>query len=343
MSGNATEAKKHHYIPRFILRNYFNDSNQLFYWDVENKYLSVRNPKSIFMNPNMYRDELNSPEDPTIIEKKLASFETEISTLIQQKILSKEEIVLTRSELERLRIFMQLLSFRSDLRMNQYKQKAFTISTEALLSNFQPDSNYEDLWKKELFVLADIRSYAELKNNQNIDPVVKQEFFNLLEGYYMTIVDARGGEFILSDVLPTLEVFPVSPTINIHLHEFYPISPTRMIVLNHIIFEKKYVPKREIIKEMIKCSRIKGDLLRQPQPHHIVGFGYYVPEDTFTYHPVKIYSQDLEYVNALILNEARNGVMFRDPHKILPSVSYFNKRGDTKTNHCAFEDKLSKM
>lgn len=334
------EAKRHHYIPQFILRNYSNSNGQISYWDIHNNRLELRNTKSVFMNFNMYRDEKNHPGNPTIIETRLANFEREIAELIRNKFIDKDEITITRAELEKLRIFMQLLSFRSDLRSNQYKQKNFTANTEQILRSFQNNDDYEDLWKKQLFELADCRSIKDIEENTALDPIIKQEFKNTLQGYYMTIVDARGGEFILSDVFPTLEVFPIRPDVNIYLHEFYPISPTRMILLNHIMFRKGANTSDPLIKPMYQISRIKDNMIKQPHPKYVVGPSYYMPEDLFTYHPVKIYDRDLSYINDLILNEVRNGVMFLNKHKILPSVVRYNERDDTKLNYSEFEKAL---
>lgn len=336
----SNEAIRHHYIPQFILRNFSNSDGQILYWDIKKNRLEKRNTKSVYMNFNMYRDEKNHPDNPTIIEFKLAEFEREISKLIQDKLLKTEEIIITRAELEKLRIFMQLLSFRSDLRMNQYKGKNFTKDTESILWLYQNDGNYEDLWKKQLFELADCRSFDDIKNSKSLDPIVKQEFQNLIEGYYMTIVDARGGEFILSDVFPTLEVYPVMPDVNIYLHEIYPISPTRMILLNHVMFVKGANTSDSFIKPMFQRSRIKDNMIKQPHPKYAIGSSYHVPEDLFTYHPVKIYDRDLSYINALVLNEVRNGIMFFNKKRILSSVVRFNERDDTKLNYLEFEKAL---
>lgn len=331
------EAKRHHYIPQLILNNFCNDNNQVMYWDIHNNRLSGRNPKSVFMNFNMYRDEINNVDDPTIIEKKFAKFESEIAELLRDKFIDKTEVIITRAELEKLRIFMELLSFRSDSRMNQYKQKNFIGDTEDILRDYQPDGNYEDLWKKELMVLADCRSYEQIENSKAIDTIIKTDFMNLLHGFYMTIVDARGGEFILSDIYPTLEVFHLFPTVNIHLHAFFPISPTRMLMLNHIMFKKEADKEKPMIKQMIKESRIRGDLLKQPMPKYKIAYGVWSPEDVYRYKPVKIYENDLTYINALILNEVRNGIMFRNGDKIFESVKRFNEREDTKIKHFEFE------
>ncbi len=55
----------------------------------------------------------------------------------------------------------------------------------------------------------------------------------------MTFVEARGGEFLISDVYPTLEIFPLQPNINIHMHCMYPLSATRLLLLNHIMFKQE--------------------------------------------------------------------------------------------------------
>ena len=228
------EPRKHHYIPRFILKNFNDDKGQVNYWDIKKNKLEKRNIKSVFMNIDMYRDETINEQDPTQIESKFSIFECEIAKLISEKILNKSEITLKKSELEQLRIFITLLAFRSNSRMNQYINNSFNESTRDTLLKYQPDGNFEKLWRRELDILATCRSYEEIEQSDLIDPIIKLDFFNDLKGFYMTFVDARGGEFLLSDIYPTLEVFPITD-INIHLHCILPLSPTRMLLLNHIM------------------------------------------------------------------------------------------------------------
>lgn len=336
----SNEPQRHHYIPQFILKNFSNEQNQLLYWDVRKKTLSSRNPKSVFMNFHMYRDEKNHPDDPTIIEKMFSAFEGEIANLLRDKFIEQDEIVITRAELEKLRIFMGLLSFRSDLRMNQYKQKNFDSRTEEILSLYEPNQNFEDLWKRELFVLTKCRSIKDVEDNNEIDEIIKTDFLNLVQGFYLTIVDARGGEFILSDIYPTLEVFNLMPNVNIHLHELYPISSTRMILLNHIMFKKGANHNNPIINSMVKRSKIGENMIKEPKSKRVNSFNVFSPEDIFIYKPVKIYENDLIYINELILNEARNGIMFKNKERIFKSVKCFNERGDTKQKHNELEKAL---
>ena len=303
------EAKRHHYIPQFILRNFTDENGQLTYWDINQNKLEKRNPRSVFMNWHMYRDEENHEENPTQIESLLSVFEKEIAELINEKLLSTNEIILSRTELESLRIFLSLLSFRSDLRMNQYKDKRFDPATLAILKQYEKDENFENLWKMEIEELSKCRTYKQIEESKIIDPIIKTDFFNDLKGMYMTFVEARGGEFLISDVYPTLEIFPLQPNINIHMHCMYPLSATRLLLLNHIMFKQETADP--MLEAMKSFSQIKGDLIALPKNDYTNGMTY-AQSDKFIYRVRKIYSSDVEYINALFLNEARVGIAFEN-------------------------------
>lgn len=330
------EPKRHHYIPQFILRNFQNEDLQVLYWDIKNNKLEKRNTRSVFMNIDMYRDELNHQDNPTSIENTLAVFEQEIAELINKKFLNSNEIILTRQELEKLRIFLSLLSFRSNSRMEQYKNNRFDDSTSEILKTYSADG-FEDLWKREVEELAKCRSFADVESNSVIDPIIKTDFYNDLKGMYMTLVDARGGEFLLTDIYPTLEVFPVQPGINIHMHCFYPLSPTRMLILNHIMFKGE--TDSPILTQMKAISRITGDMIVPPKNNRVIPTAF-LPNDTYTYRVRKIYQDDVEYINALFLNEAHVGVMFKDMKRISSSIYNFNRRSDIKRKYDLLEKKI---
>ena len=331
------EAHKHHYIPRFILKNFNDENGQVNYWNIEKNKLEKRNIKSIFMNMDMYRDELLNEDDPTQIESKFSVFECEIADLIAKKILDKDEVVISRRELEKLRIFITLLSFRSNSRMEQYKNNQFDESTREKLLKFQPDGNFEELWKRELDTLATCRSYQEIQESDVIDPIIKLDFTNDLMGFYMTFIDARGGQFILSDIYPTLEIFPTG-VVNIHMHCMLPLSPTRMLLLNHIMFKKENENK-PMLKVMRTLSQIKGDAIVPPKNKY-VSYGSLNMDDQYIYKVKKVYVSDVQYMNALVLNETRVGIIFRDKDRIVDSISSFNERTDTKQKFIELENAL---
>ncbi|MCI5745319.1 MAG: DUF4238 domain-containing protein [Erysipelotrichaceae bacterium] len=331
------EAHKHHYIPRFILKNFNDENGQVNYWNIEKNKLEKRNIKSIFMNMDMYRDELLNEDDPTQIESKFSVFECEIADLIAKKILDKDEVVISRRELEKLRIFITLLSFRSNSRMEQYKNNQFDESTREKLLKFQPDGNFEELWKRELDTLATCRSYQEIQESDVIDPIIKLDFTNDLMGFYMTFIDARGGQFILSDIYPTLEIFPTGVA-NIHMHCMLPLSPTRMLLLNHIMFKKEN-ENNPMLKVMRTLSQIKGDAIVPPKNKY-VSYGSLNMDDQYIYKVKKVYVSDVQYMNALVLNETRVGIIFRDKDRIVDSISSFNERTYTKQKFIELENAL---
>ena len=188
------------------------------------------------------------------------------------------------------------------------------------------------MWKREIEELAKIRSFIDLDLNNVIDPIIKADFEQLIKGYYMTIVDTRGGEFLLTDVYPTLEICPLIDGVNINLHYFYPISPTRMLVLNHIMFRKegKYnIESDPVLGPMKWISEIRGNLIKQPK-NILAHQGTYSIDDKYIYKPQKIYYKDLKYINSLFLNEARIGILFKDSEKIIDSIVFFNREDNTK-------------
>ena len=110
------------------------------------------------MNFDMYRYEVNHKDKPTSIESSLAIFEGEIATLIRQKFLKDNEIIITRSELEALRIFLSLLSFRSDLRKDQYKNCKFMLKQNHKFVNNLMRKNRQKTLK---------RTYCNIKSNKS--------------------------------------------------------------------------------------------------------------------------------------------------------------------------------
>ena len=294
------------------------------------------------MNDSMYESEEINSDNPVETEDNLAKFEQEVSPLFKRLCLP-EEIVLTRRELEKLRIFLTLLSFRSDLRMKQYKEKRFTKSTEDILNAFKGDQDFDFFWKNEINAIAKCRSFDEIMSLDVVDPIIKMDFSNDLKGLYMTLIEARGQEFIISDVYPTLEIFPVAPTINMHLHLIYPITPTRAILLNNIFFRNQLRNESDpVYGPMIRFSKIKGQMLKEPKNHYLKGPIVYTPDDKFFYKPVKIYEEDVIYINKLFLNEVRNGFAFRNPQKVLESIKKYNStyREYNKNNYDYLEKKL---
>lgn len=83
---------------------------------------------------------------------------------------------------------------------------------------------------------------------------------------------------------------------------------------------------------MVALSRIKGSAIIPPRPHYIVN-GEINKEDLYTYKVQKIYSEDVVYLNALMLNETRHGFSFRDVSRIGHSVKRYQTNEKTKAHN----------
>lgn len=62
---------RHHYIPKFMLRPFADKEGYLKYYDLNTHKIVKKLPEEIFVVPNLYRDEINSPYDPVIIDMQL--------------------------------------------------------------------------------------------------------------------------------------------------------------------------------------------------------------------------------------------------------------------------------
>lgn len=332
---------KHHFIPQFILRNFANEDGQINYWDKKNNKLSKRNPKSIFMVENLYRDEFNHPTDPAVIEKKFAKLETEIATLFQEKVLNKNPITITRAENERLRKFLYLLSFRSSTRKQQYIDANFNEATKLSLKDFVVNGDYVDLWLREIETILDLEEYRDIQQMQNVSWTIRTDFHSHLLNYYMTFVTSRGQDFLISDVFPTAEIFPITEGVNLYPHFMFPISPNLMLLLNMVVVKpgNEHIP---ISKGMMMLSKIHGNLVNPPKAQYKIK-GQYSKNDEFIYNVGNVYSNDVDYLNALALNEVRKGFSFRD-NKIRESIVYYQTNPDTyKYNKNDFSTLLTKL
>ena len=163
------ESIRHHYIPRFILKNFCFDSHEhVYYFDKIKKEFSVQKIRDIFMSLHLYRDEINTPEQPTKIEKDLAVFEGEVSKIIKEKFLYDNEIVLNINEDAKLRLFFAIMSFRSERVRDNFRENLRKESKESY-SRYQKNGDFEDFWKRNRQVQI-IRTFRKLPCNAAAGP-----------------------------------------------------------------------------------------------------------------------------------------------------------------------------
>ena len=203
------EPIRHHYIPQFILRNFcFDDENHLLFQDKNTGRVSVKETRDVFMSRNLYRDEINNPEEPTKIEHDFSKYEREISELIKNRFISQNRISITIEENNSLLLFLAIMGFRAErVQRTTFGNEAPEANAE-FYSVYQENGNLTDFWKRNLGELVNCRSIEEVMNNENIDAPVKifmQRDTVGLFGKYIVVVENRGTkDFILGDSYPVV-------------------------------------------------------------------------------------------------------------------------------------------
>ena len=102
---------------------------------------------------------------------------------------------------------------------------------------------------------------------------------------------------------------------------------------------KKENENNPMLKGMRTLSQIKGDAIVPPK-NKCVSYGLLNMDDQYIYKVKKVYANDVQYMNALVLNETRVGIIFRDKDRIVDSISSFNERTDTKQKLIELENAL---
>ena len=289
------EAIKHHYIPQFILRNFsFNARGDINYYDIESGEISVCHVSEIFMQKNLYRDEINHVDLPTQIEKDLAKYEGEAAQIIKKFLLSNE-IIITERENESLLLFLAIMGLRS---YNTFKTFYNPQSvSEEFYAQWQSDGNLVDFWKRNLGLIVNCRSIKEVLNHPTIDEPFKVFMMRDVFGYfgkYFIVLERRGGEdFIIGDCYP---VVISGYVMNLHMYDYYPLSPSRILI----------VASNGVEGAPQSVRKFKDDILKSPrrQPGAI------------SIRVKKTYEPDVLDINADIIKNSQIGLVFKDDEHV---------------------------
>lgn len=296
------EAVRHHYIPQFILRNFcFDDKNRLYFYDKKTSKIIIRKTKEIFMIRNLYRDDINSIDNPTKIEKDLARFESEVAQIITERFLNENQISITLDEDEKLKIFFAIMAFRSKITSDNFGIGA-TNESKTFYSVYQKNGDLSDFWKRNLRILVNCRSLKEVLNHKEIDNPIKMFLLRDTLGYsglYFIVAERRGHiDFIVSDVYPTLIYGETDAGVELPMYSICPISPDRIILLAANGVEG--APKSVAI--------FSDEFLKKPKlsPNKKV----------LTIHVKKMYENEVKYVNSMIIRAAYEGYVIKSRDRI---------------------------
>lgn len=192
---------KNHYVSQLIIKRF---SNPINIFDIEKEQIAAnKKSKNVFYKNDIYTKEI----------EKLMNFniESRISNLLDQKILEKNTIELSRVEIELLKRYMLICSIRtldedcfSKLLKTSFKKRSekyinFYDDYKNLPSSDSLNLNNKELFHRTLTVFAQATSIAEMANN----PLTTREMIAWALPFlksYIAFWDAPDNkEFILSD------------------------------------------------------------------------------------------------------------------------------------------------
>lgn len=299
----SREPKKHHYIPQFILKNFsFDEKCNLFYFDRKTYKICEKSTRDIFMVRNLYRDEINNPDEPTKIEKDMACFESEISRIITGRFLNRDEIAITLEEDEKLKLFFAIMGFRSKNASDKFGADV-SDKSRMFYSMYQENGDLSDFWRRNLGNLVNCRSLKEIADHKTIDDPIKIFFLRDMFGCfgrYFVVAERRGPlDFIISDAYPTVIKGVSDRGLQLDLFSIFPISSDRILLLVNNGIEG--VPKNILA--------FSDDVLKKPKLNS--------NKKSIIIRTKKIYENEVRYVNSELIMESNEGFAFRDKNRVI--------------------------
>ena len=287
------EPIRHHYIPQFILRNFcFDKDNNLYYHDNNTGKTSIKNTRDVFMVENLYRDEINNPDQKTKIESDLAKYECEVAKIINEKFLKNDDISITIEEDEKLKLFFAIMEFRGYHTSLMFGD-SITDESRDFYKHYQNDENFNDFWKRNLGRIVTHRSIKEVLDDDSIDDPIKKFMrrdTQYLFGKYFVVAEKRGHlDFVIGDAYPTVVQGIIDDKIKLNMYELYPISPNRII-----IFASNGVEKAPKV-----ATRLKPELFKKPKLNR--------ETNEIIIHVKKVYEEDVKYINGEIIDTSSMG------------------------------------
>ena len=277
------ESYRHHYIPQFIIKNFTEDRDGwIFYYDKSSDEISLKHSSEIFMYRNLYRDEINNPNDPTKIEKDLSVYEREVSEILN-RFLVGDDFVITVDEEEKVKLFFAIMAFRSKTTSKKFRAQLSEQSKE-FYSFYQEDGNMTDMWKRNLGALVKCRSIKEVMDSKDVDDPIKvfmmRDSFGIF-GLHLVIGERRGKEdFFLSDVYPLSFEGESINNIRITMYSIIPSSPSRVLIMASNGVENAPFSVRVFSEEFLKKPPIINGLIKL--------------------HVKKLYQREVEFINGEI-------------------------------------------
>ncbi|CAB4481612.1 hypothetical protein RhiirA5_448560 [Rhizophagus irregularis] len=258
----------HHYIPRFLLRNFAIDKYERIFesnikqqkkknrrkaellqtYDRNKDQLGVYLISRTYGYQNMYKD-LNN-KDVMHVEERLAKLERRASETIHNIVKAsrvENQVVLLRRDLGELRKFLFIMNYRNCQRWSQFTDEKFDSITLSMVKTFMQQHNLQkpkEVWLQNISEILDT-PHEEVGNNQKIFSIDREDYKQRMIDCFLIIWQAgENDEFIItSNGFGIFEgvsgnMFGAFP-FQYAFHSFYVISPKLVLVLCPTVFRKE--------------------------------------------------------------------------------------------------------
>ncbi|CAG8471706.1 135_t:CDS:1 [Ambispora leptoticha] len=268
----------HHYIPRFLLRNFainnykriFVSNEKLFkkkkhLQNLRNKIkeeallqtydrtvgqLCVSLTAKNYGYTNMYKD--LDHQDVMHVEDKLSKLEGRASKTIRDIITASQkenQIALLRRDLGDLRKFLFIMNYRNRSRWSQFANEKFDVMTKLLVKNFMHEHKLKsarEVWLRNIREILDT-PHEDVKDNMRIFDLDRNDYqFRMIDCFLVIWQAGENDEFIITSngfgIFEGVTGPGLFGQFQFAYHSFYVISPKLVLVLCHASFREEIGP-----------------------------------------------------------------------------------------------------
>lgn len=288
---------KQHYIPQFIIKNFYKTGDKTYYYNVSDKSITQKNSSEIFEEKYLYNYLCNRNENSNKIELDLAKFE-ETASMAIRPFLTDNNVAVSFEKSELIKYFFFIMIMRSKFMLSSYNKEILKFNQQNIPNITERE--LDKFYKENLEKLVNYRSLFDIEKDVNIQFI--QYAISMLSTKHLVLFECRDKlEFVLGDAYPIgigqkislLDVFDRMSLKSL----IFPISYNRAIALVDTYSE---------FHNKIKQLKINNkDWYIEPKKF---GLGMLIELKYMS-------DENVAYINQAILQNSRDGVCFRSERK----------------------------
>lgn len=356
MKNKNNKIQYHHYIPRFILRNFAiddyhkknSDKEEINIYSIKNNNLEIGKIQKNYGILNMYKD-INNKNNIMYVEQELSKLESKVSIIIR-KIIENDKITIKRNELFNLKKFLFIMCYRNNEKRIQYLNNNFNISNQISIQLYMQNKNFntpKEVWLNDIKEILDMDYMDILKFSENdienilfdkkVTKIYPSVYIDLIIDMTMFLCiwkTDNESEFIVTD--NSFGIYEGSQS-NVCFHKFYVVSPNTILVLSN----KAFHSDGQIIGLLNEYYKQGFKTLFEQSLHYTPVVEYKKTDtvninDKFTY-KVKIITKEIvNLINSILLDNVQYNITFKSEKSLYKSIKYYKKmfsNDETKFNN----------